>query len=168
LGIRISKIIDMENLQDILRKMQSSEVATLSNRQIGGLTTSFNNLNKISSCPNCGTVGKHGGMKSVHFKNCVRPKGYSNQVILDKYSKGVSPNEISKECGISATSVRRVLQRNGEDPIDKWVTNRNDLYEKIIDLKKKGYTNIKIQKELNTSNGSVCRAVKKYKESLAV
>jgi DNA invertase Pin-like site-specific DNA recombinase len=154
----------MNNLQELLSRIQTSKVVNLSNRQIGGKSTSFKNLNQIITCPNCGTTGKLGGMKSTHFNKCMRPKGYSNQVIVEKFKKGILPSEISKECGISATSVRRVLQRCDADPVGVMLQNRNELYDKIITLKKRGYSHEKIQNELKTSNGTVYRAVKDYRK----
>lgn len=153
----------MKTLQEILDEFQKSNAAKLSKRQIGGLMTIKKNGTSSSVCPQCGTVGKKSVMQTIHFENCVRPQGYSNQVIVEKYVNGMSPSTISLECNISATSVRRILAKSGYDAIEKMNEDRDILFENIISLKKQGYTNTKIQKTLNTSRGTISRAIKKWK-----
>jgi hypothetical protein len=169
-GIRIFEIIlltlkTMKTLQEILDDFNKSNAAKLSRRQIGGLMTIKKNGRGTVVCPTCKSVGSKSVMKSIHFENCVRPSGYSNQVIVDKYVSGIAPSDISLECNITTTSVRRILAKMGHDPVTKMVTDRDDLYNKIIELKKQGYSNRKIHETLNTSNGTVDRAIRKWKTS---
>jgi hypothetical protein len=168
MGVRIFEIISltlktMKTLQEILDDFNKSNAAKLSRRQIGGLMTIKKNGRGTVVCPTCKSVGSKSVMKSIHFENCVRPSGYSNQVIVDKYVSGLAPSHIALECNITCTSVRRILAKMGHDPVTKMVTDRDDLYNKIIELKKQGYTNEKIKNKLNTSNGTVDRAIRKWK-----
>lgn len=152
----------MKTLQDILNDFNKSNTAKLSNKQIAGRNAIEDTLNKTAVCPNCKSTGRLATMKLLHFNNCPRPAGYSNQVIIDKFVNGMMPSQISVECGITDTSVRRILAKMGHKPVDKLNQDKEDIYQQIVDLRKQGYTIKNIQKTLKVSNNKVYKALETH------
>jgi transposase len=137
-----------------------------------------------TTCPNCNTIGPLSNMVQHHMDNCKRTVGYSDNLIIENYIKGMSSSQISKDANVSQSQIKVILNLHKENggvlPVKETAKSKKKLelenkklekeilHNSIINLKLQGYSQSEIIKELNTSNGTVSRVILNHKKSLAV
>lgn len=75
------------------------------------LTDYSREMSKVPTmCPNCNTVGPLTNISQHHMDSCKRSVGYSDELIIENYKKGMSAYQISKDSNVSYSQTKMIIR----------------------------------------------------------